>query len=84
MADQALPEGGPKPAPVVVMKYANRRLHNTATSADITLDHLSLMVKDKIDFLVYDTKISQDITRAVLAPITFQEENKGGQSFFRR
>ena len=41
MADQPAPEGGPKPAPVVIKKYANRRLYNTATSAYVTLDHLS-------------------------------------------
>ena len=41
MADQAVTEGGPKPAPVVIKKYANRRLYNTATSAYVTLDHLS-------------------------------------------
>ena len=52
--DQAVPEGGPKPAPVVIKKYANRRLYNTATSAYVTLDHLSQMVKDKTDFVVYN------------------------------
>ena len=56
MADQAVPEGGPKPAPVVIKKYANRRLYNTATSAYVTLDHLSTMVKEKTDFVVYDAK----------------------------
>ena len=52
MAEQAVPEGGPKAAPVVIKKYANRRLYNTATSAYVTLDHLSQMVKDKTDFVV--------------------------------
>ena len=78
MADQALPESGPKPAPVLIKKYANRRLYNTATSADVTLDHLSQMVKDKTDFVAYDAKSGNEITRAVLAQITFEEENKGG------
>ena len=58
MADQAVPEGGPKAAPVVIKKYANRRLYNTATSAYVTLDHLSQMVKDKTDFVVYDARSS--------------------------
>ena len=49
MAEQAAPEGGPRPAPVVIKKYANRRLYNTATSAYVTLDHLSQMVKDKTE-----------------------------------
>ena len=80
MADQPGSEGGPKPAPVVIKKYANRRLYNTATSAYVTLDHLSQMVKDKTDFVVYDAKSGDDITRPVLTQIIFEEENKGGQT----
>ena len=80
MADQAAPEGGPKPAPVVIKKYANRRLYNTATSAYVTLDHLSQMVKDKTDFVVYDAKTGEDITRPVLTQIIFEEESKSGQN----
>ena len=80
MADQPAPESGPKPAPVVIKKYANRRLYNTATSAYVTLDHLSQMVKEKIDFVVYDAKTGEDITRPVLTQIIFEEESKGGQT----
>jgi len=80
MADQAAPDSGPKPAPVVIKKYANRRLYNTATSAYVTLDHLSQMVKDKTDFVVYDAKTGEDITRSVLTQIIFEEESKGGQT----
>src|ERR1041384_5309413 len=79
MADQAN-EGGPKPAPVVIKKYANRRLYNTATSAYVTLDHLATMVKEKTDFVVYDAKTGEDITRSVLTQIIFEEESKGGQT----
>ena len=80
MADQAGSEGGPKPAPVVIKKYANRRLYNTATSAYVTLDHLATMVKEKTDFVVYDAKTGDDITRSVLTQIIVEEENKGGQT----
>jgi polyhydroxyalkanoate synthesis repressor PhaR len=80
MADQPIPDGGPKPAPVVIKKYANRRLYNTATSAYVTLDHLSTMVKEKTDFVVYDAKTGEDITRSVLTQIIVEEENKGGQT----
>ncbi len=80
MADQAAPEGGAKAAPVVIKKYANRRLYNTATSAYVTLDHLSQMVKDKTDFVVYDAKTGEDITRSVLTQIIFEEESKSGQT----
>jgi len=80
MADQPAPDAGPKPAPVVIKKYANRRLYNTATSAYVTLDHLSQMVKDKTDFVVYDAKTGEDITRSVLTQIIVEEESKGGQT----
>ena len=80
MADQPASDGGPKPAPVVIKKYANRRLYNTATSAYVTLDHLSQMVKDETDFVVYDAKTGDDITRPVLTQIIFEEESKGGQT----
>jgi len=77
MADQPAPDAGPKSAPVVIKKYANRRLYNTATSAYVTLDHLSQMVKEKIDFVVYDAKTGEDITRSVLTQIIVEEESKG-------
>ncbi|MBN9086942.1 MAG: polyhydroxyalkanoate synthesis repressor PhaR [Reyranella sp.] len=80
MADQPTPDAGPKPAPVVIKKYANRRLYNTATSAYVTLDHLSQMVKEKTDFVVYDAKTGEDITRSVLTQIIVEEESKGGQT----
>lgn len=80
MADQPAAEGGPKPAPVVIKKYANRRLYNTATSAYVTLDHLAQMVKDKTDFVVYDAKTGEEITRSVLTQIIFEEESKSGQN----
>lgn len=62
---------------VVIKKYANRRLYNTATSSYVTLDHLSQMVKDNTDFVVYDAKTGEDITRPVLTQIIVEEENKG-------
>ena len=62
---------------VVIKKYANRRLYNTSTSTYVTLDDLSVMVKAGTDFLVYDAKTGEDITRSVLTQIIFEEENKG-------
>jgi len=63
---------------VVIKKYANRRLYNTASSSYVTLEHLSDMVKEGIDFVVYDAKTNDDITRSVLTQIIFEEENRGG------
>ncbi|WP_025897626.1 polyhydroxyalkanoate synthesis repressor PhaR [Sneathiella glossodoripedis] len=64
-------------APVTIKKYANRRLYNTATSSYVTLDHLSQMVKQGEEFVVYDAKTNEDITRSVLTQIIFEEEAKG-------
>lgn len=66
-----------KPAPITIKKYANRRLYNTATSSYVTLDTLSLMVKAGEEFLVFDAKSGEDITRSVLTQIIFEEEAKG-------
>jgi polyhydroxyalkanoate synthesis repressor PhaR len=63
--------------PITIKKYANRRLYNTATSSYVTLDDLALMVKDGNDFVVYDAKSGDDITRAVLTQIIVEEEAKG-------
>lgn len=63
--------------PVTIKKYANRRLYNTASSSYVTLDHLAEMVREDTDFVVYDAKSGDDITRSVLAQIIFEEEGKG-------
>ncbi len=63
--------------PIIIKKYANRRLYNTAKSSYVTLDHLAQMVREGQDFLVNDAKTGEDITRAVLAQIIFEEEAKG-------
>jgi polyhydroxyalkanoate synthesis repressor PhaR len=66
---------------VVIKKYANRRLYNTASSSYVTLEHLADMVKQGVDFVVYDAKTNEDITRTVLTQIIFEEEEKSqGQS----
>lgn len=62
---------------IVIKKYANRRLYNTATSSYVTLDDLCQMVKDGKDFVVFDAKSGDDITRSVLTQIIFEEEGKG-------
>jgi polyhydroxyalkanoate synthesis repressor PhaR len=71
----------PKPEePIVIKKYANRRLYNTGTSTYVTLEDLAGMVKKGEDFVVYDAKTSEDITRSVLTQIIFEQENKAGQN----
>lgn len=64
-------------APVVIKKYANRRLYNTATSTYVTLDHLAEMIKAGTDFVVTDARSGEDITRSVLTQIIVEQEAKG-------
>jgi polyhydroxyalkanoate synthesis repressor PhaR len=66
--------------PVIIKKYANRRLYNTGTSTYVTLEDLASMLKKGTDFTVYDAKSGEDITRSVLAQIIFEQENKEGQN----
>jgi polyhydroxyalkanoate synthesis repressor PhaR len=66
--------------PVTIKKYANRRLYNTGTSTYVTLEDLASMVKAGEDFVVFDAKTGEDITRSVLAQIIFEQENKEGQN----
>lgn len=63
--------------PITIKKYANRRLYNTATSSYVTLDHLCHMVQEGVEFMVYDAKTGEDITRSVLTQIIVEEESKG-------
>jgi len=70
-------EEAPAPSPVIVKKYANRRLYNTESSSYITLDNLAEMVRHDRDFVVYDAKSGEDITRSVLTQIIVEEEGKG-------
>ncbi|MEO1551219.1 MAG: polyhydroxyalkanoate synthesis repressor PhaR [Pseudomonadota bacterium] len=74
--------------PVVIKKYANRRLYNTAKSSYVTLENLAEMVREDEDFVVRDAKTGEDITRSVLTQIIFEEEAKGSSmlpaSFLRQ
>ena len=85
MADETAETTAP---PVVVKKYANRRLYNTESSSYVTLDDLAQMVRAGRDFVVYDAKSGEDITRGVLTQIIVEEESKGSHllpvSFLRQ
>ncbi|MCI4662548.1 MAG: polyhydroxyalkanoate synthesis repressor PhaR [Neomegalonema sp.] len=78
MKDDAIKQkGGVQGGMIVVKKYANRRLYNTATSSYVTLENLAAMVRSGQDFIVQDAKSGEDITRSVLTQIIFEEEGKG-------
>ena len=62
---------------VVIKKYANRRLYNTSTSAYVTLEDLAKMVREGVEFVVFDAKSNDDLTRQILTQIIFEEESRG-------
>ncbi|MXO93191.1 polyhydroxyalkanoate synthesis repressor PhaR [Erythrobacter arachoides] len=73
MANKDRTEGGP----VIIKKYANRRLYNTSSSSYITLDDLAAMVREEVDFQVLDAKSGNDITHSILTQIIMEEEANG-------
>lgn len=82
MADSSGPAAGEaggaeQGEPVVIKKYANRRLYNKGESKYVTLDDLATMVREGVDFIVLDATSGEDITRAVLTQIIFEQESKG-------
>lgn len=81
MADKTSDNGskasGKDGGAVIVKKYANRRLYNTATSTYVTLEDLAAMVREGTEFLVYDAKTNEDLTRQILTQIIFEEEQRG-------
>ncbi|MES2988121.1 MAG: polyhydroxyalkanoate synthesis repressor PhaR [Pseudomonadota bacterium] len=72
-------KAAPGNGPVIIKKYANRRLYNTETSSYITLDHLAAMTREGRDFKVVDAKTDDDITHNVLTQIIMEEESRGSQ-----
>jgi len=67
---------------VVVRKYGNRRLYRTDESRYVTLDELSQLVREDVDFQVLDAKSGQDITGIVLAQVILEEEKRAKGSVF--
>lgn len=64
---------------IIIKKYANRRLYNTASSSYITLEDLARMVRENVEFQVLDAKSGDDITHSILTQIIMDEEASGGQ-----
>lgn len=64
--------------PIIIKKYANRRLYNTQSSKYITLDFLAELTRKDVQFKVVDAKTGDDITHSVLTQIIMEEET-GGQ-----
>lgn len=68
--------------PILIKKYPNRRIYNTATSSYIVLDDVVEMVKNNVEFVIEDAKTGEDITRAILNQIIFEQEIKPADFHF--
>jgi len=68
--------------PIIIKKYANRRLYNTSTSKYIVLTDVIKLVEDGVEFRVEDAKSGEDLTRSVLNQIIFEKETQSGDFFF--
>lgn len=79
MAGRAKAASGEAGDAIIIKKYANRRLYNTASSSYITLEDLAKMVRDNVEFQVLDAKTGDDITHQILTQIIMDEEASGGQ-----
>jgi polyhydroxyalkanoate synthesis repressor PhaR len=69
--------GAPTQPPIVIKKYANRRLYNTSSSSYVTLEELAQLLRAGKDFVVFDAKSGDEITRSVLTQIILEEDSKG-------
>lgn len=68
--------------PLLIKKYPNRRLYNTATSTYIVLDDIVDLIKADTDFVIEDTKTGEDLTRGILNQVIYERETAKGDYHF--
>ncbi len=59
-----------------IKRYANRKLYDTETSSYVTLEEISRMVKDGVEFRIIDNRSKKDLTSLTLAQILCEEEKR--------
>ncbi|MGY8789191.1 MAG: polyhydroxyalkanoate synthesis repressor PhaR [Pseudomonadales bacterium] len=64
-------------APLLVKRYASRRLYNTETSDYVTLDDIAGFIRDGRDVQIIDLKSGDDLTRQYLLQIIAEHESRG-------
>src|ERR1051326_441374 len=60
-------------APVVIKKYPNRRLYDTASRRYVNLDDLAALVRGGTEVQVVDARTGEDLTRIVLTQIIVED-----------
>lgn len=67
--------------PVIIKKYENRRLYDTANSRYVNLDEVAQMVQEGREVQVLDAASGEDITRLVLTQIIAEQAKTPGSAF---
>ncbi|NKB29432.1 MAG: polyhydroxyalkanoate synthesis repressor PhaR [Rhodobacteraceae bacterium] len=66
-----------KTAPLLIKRYASRRLYNTETSDYVTLDDVASFIRAGRDVQIVDLKSGDDLTRQYLLQIIAEHESRG-------
>lgn len=67
----------PKSPPLLIKRYASRRLYNTETSDYITLDEIAQVIRDGREVRIVDLRSGDDLTRQYLLQIIAEHESRG-------
>jgi polyhydroxyalkanoate synthesis repressor PhaR len=65
---------------VVIKKYPNRRLYDSTQSKYVNLDYIKVLINDRTEFKIVDSKTDADITKSVLLQIISESETNEQQS----
>ncbi|MCV2882607.1 polyhydroxyalkanoate synthesis repressor PhaR [Actibacterium sp. XHP0104] len=63
--------------PLLIKRYASRRLYNTETSDYVTLEDIASFVRDGREIQIVDLKSGDDLTRQYLLQIVAEHESRG-------
>lgn len=64
-------------APLLIKRYASRRLYNTETSDYVTLEDIAGFIRDGREVKIVDLKSGDDLTRQYLLQIVAEHESRG-------
>jgi polyhydroxyalkanoate synthesis repressor PhaR len=63
--------------PLLIKRYASRRLYNTETSDYVTLEDIARFIRDGREVQIIDLKSGDDLTRQYLLQIIAEHESRG-------
>ncbi len=63
--------------PLLIKRYASRRLYNTETSDYVTLEDIAVFIREGREVQIVDLKSGDDLTRQYLLQIIAEHEGRG-------